>query len=270
MGLWLNRNNNNGLVVSDIASSGPISQSGFREGDQILSVNGNRVASEQQFLNLLTSPQFINQRAQVLVWRNGQQVPLWVEPWTLTQHTGSTSAQSDPLEPFGIVLDDRYQSPVVWKVQPQSPAYYAGIRGNDVIVAWNGQHVNDPQELTQVAEQTQQNEIPVQISRNRQLRNVTLEMEGQTRTALRPSYQESYDTSGGATQQGYSQQTFQQGYAQPQTFQQGYTQGQTFVQPGTTYAQPGTTYVQPQGGTYVQPQGTQQNRPGILPWLRGR
>jgi len=231
---------------------------------------------------------------QVLVWRNGQQVPVWVQPWTLIQTHSGAYAQADALQPYGIVLDDRYSSPVVWKVQPQSPAHYAGIRSNDIIVAWNGQHVNDPQELEHVAQQTQQSEIPVQLSRNRQLREVTLEADGQTRTALRPNYEESsqqqtFQQEGYAQPQtfqqgGYTQgQTLHQGYAQPQTFQQGgYTQGQTFqqgyAQPQTYqqsgYVQPGTTYTQPQQGTYYQQQGTyqqnQQNRPGILPWIRGR
>jgi len=217
-------------------------------------------------------------------------LPLWVQPWTLTQNQGGASSQADALQPYGIVLDDRYQSPVVWKVQPQSPAYYAGVRSNDIIVAWNGQHVNDPQELEHVAQQTQQNEIPVQVSRNRQLRELTLEADGQSRTALRPSYQQEsseqesfqdgYAQPQGFQQGGYTQgQTFQQGYAQPQTFQQqGYAQPQTYQQGTYTqqpqtfqqgYTQPGATYNQPQG-TYYQQQGTQQNRPGILPWLRGR
>jgi hypothetical protein len=278
LGLWFNRNNRNGLVISDVSSSGPISQAGFREGDQIMSINGQRVTSEQQFLNTLLSPQLMNQRAQVLVWRNGQQVPLWVAPWTLVQNQGGTYAQADALQPYGIVLDDRYSSPVVWKVQPQSPAYYAGIRSNDIIVAWNGQHVNDSQELEHAAQQTQQSEIPVQVSRNRQLRELTLEADGQTRTALRPSYEESSSQQDGYAQPqtfqqgGYTQgQTFQQGYAQPQTFQQGtYTQQPQTFQQGS-YAQPGTTYTQPQQGTYYQqPTYQQQNRPGILPWIRGR
>src|SRR5207237_10752997 len=142
-----------------------------------------------------------NQRLPVMVWRNGQQTPVWVEPWLLTQHYQQSSgyAQADALEPYGIVLDDRYQAPVVWKVTPRSPAYYAGIRGNDVIVAWNNQHVNDPDELTNAVEQTDRSEIPVQISRNRQLRNLTLEADS-TRTALRPNYDQSYD--GTTTKQG--------------------------------------------------------------------
>jgi C-terminal processing protease CtpA/Prc len=292
LGLWFDRDTSRGLVISDIASSGPITRFGFREGDQIISVNNTRVSSEPQFIQLLTSPQFQNQRVQVWVWRNGQQVPVWVEPWALLQSSSSGYAQADALEQFGLVLDDRYQSPVVWKVLPRSPAHYAGIRSSDVIMAWNGQHVSDSQELESLAQDTRESEIPVQLSRNRQLRQVTLEMDdSQSRTAFRPEY-ESYGTTDaiGAPQSGgsYTTPTRQSGtyyeqrtYTQPGTWVQPgttyvqpgttYVQpGTSYVQPGTTYAQPGTTYVRP-GGTYVQPQdGFQQNRPNILPRLRGR
>src|SRR5262245_23543065 len=149
VGLWFERGHRNALVISDIANSGPITRFGFREGDQIMSVNGQRVSTEQQFINTLVSPQFANQRIPVVLWRNGQQVAIYVEPWLLTQNVRGAGheQQADQLEQFGIVLDDRYQAPVVWKVTPRSPAYYAGLRGNDVIVAWNNQHVNDPEEL---------------------------------------------------------------------------------------------------------------------------
>jgi len=293
MGLWFNRDTSRGLVISDIGSSGPITRFGFREGDQIISVNNTRVSSEPQFIQSLTSPQFQNQRVQVWVWRNGQQVPVWVEPWAFLQTSSSSYAQSDTLEQLGVVLDDRYQSPVVWKVLPRSPAYYAGIRSNDVIMAWNGQHVSDSQELESLAQDTRESEIPVQLSRNRQLRQVTLETDGsESRTAFRPDYDESYGTTDatGAPQSGasygtparsgtyYQQRTYTQPgttYVQPGTT---YVQpGTTYVQPGTSYSQPGTTYTQPgttyvrPGSTYVQPQdGFQQNRPAILPRLRGR
>ena len=134
----------NGLIISDISSSGPITRFGFREGDRIISVNGTRVSSEQQFIEYLLSPRYANQRVQVVVWRNNQQVPIWVEPWVLVQEDSSSTAQVDPLETYGVILDDRYQYPVVWKVLPRTPAYYAGIRAGDVIVAWSGQHVSDP------------------------------------------------------------------------------------------------------------------------------
>jgi len=283
MGLWFNRNSNQGLVISDVSSSGPISRAGFREGDQVVSVNGSRVASEQQFLTALASPQIQNQRVQVLVARNGQQVPLWVEPWSVMQSSSSGYAQNDPLEQFGLVLDDRYQFPVVWKVTPRSPAYYAGIRNNDVIVTWNGQHVSHPQDLHQVAQQTQANEIPVQISRNRQLRQVTLEAD-QARTALRPNYDQSDDSQGanqgyqqdqqsGYQPQGAGQQTG--GYSQQAGYQQGGYQEQPAYQQGSYQQQPAyqggyqqqPTYQQGQSGTYQQ----NTNQGGVLfPRLRGR
>jgi len=298
IGLWFNRNANNGLIISDVSSSGPISRYGFREGDQIVSVNGTRVASEQQFLNYLMSPQYQNQRVQVLVGRGGQQVPLWVEPWAFAQVNSSGQGQGDALETYGLVLDDRYQFPVVWKALPQSPAYYAGIRTNDVIVTWNGQHVSHPQDLVQAAEQTQVNEIPVQISRNRQLRQVTLEANGQIQTAQRTRYEQSDDVSQAGYEQGYSQQnTDQQAYGQQSYGQQNYGQ-QNYGQPTygqqtygqQNYSQSGYQQGQPmtyqQGQNYGQnyQQGTYQQRtaqPGtyqqntnqggvLFPRLRGR
>jgi hypothetical protein len=261
VGLWFERDTSRGLVISDIASSGPITRFGFREGDQLISINNTRVNSEQHFIQLLTSPQFQNQRVQIWVWRSGQQVPVWVEPWTLLQTSSSGHARSDSLESFGVVLDDRYQLPVVWKVLPRSPAYYAGVRSNDVIVVWNGQHVNDPQELEELAQQTEDAEIQVQVSRNRQLRQLTLEMDGQSRTALRPGYDEGYGTTdaigappaGRTTGTSYQQRT----YTQP---------GTAYVQPGTTYVQPGTTYIQPAPTLVPRPADV---RPGILPRRRG-
>jgi S1-C subfamily serine protease len=247
-------------VISDVATSGPIARFGFQEGDQIVSINGQRITTEREFIDLLVSPQIQNQRVQIVVWRDDQRVPVWVEPWVLMQSESSTYAQADPLEPLGIVLDDRYQTPVVWKVTTQSPAYYSGIRSGDVIVAWNRQYVSDHQDLINLVQQTQANEFPVQISRNRQLRVVTLEVDGQGRTALRPTYDQASSTTDGAGT--YSQGTFYQ--------QRTYTQpGTTYVQPGSMYVQPGATYSQPgysQPGTYNQPQG----RPALLPRLRGR
>jgi len=255
IGLWFNNNTNNGLVISDVASSGPIARFGFREGDRILSVNGTRVNSEQQFLNYLISPQHVNQRAQVIVWRNNQQVPLWVEPWVLTQHYSSSVAQTDPLETYGVILDDRYSYPVVWKVLPRSAAYYAGIRPSDVIVAWNRQYVYNPEDLTTLVQQGGSGQIPVQVSRNRQLRQLTLDAsDAQTsRTALRPDY----DSQGfnGGTQRGQTYSNQGAGQQQGATYNQGtYYQGTQlqsggYGQTGTGYSQQGATT---QAGTYGQ------------------
>ena len=108
VGLWFNRNTRDGLVISDISSSGAITRFGFREGDQILSVNGWRVSDERQFIEYLFDPQFRNQRVDVVVWRGGRQTTIYVQPSLLIQEYTSASSQSDPLEEYGLVLDDRY------------------------------------------------------------------------------------------------------------------------------------------------------------------
>jgi hypothetical protein len=169
----------------------------------------------------------------------------------LVEEYSSSVAQSDPLESYGIVLDDRYQYPVVWKVYPQTAAYYAGIRAGDVIVAWSGQHVYNPNDLASLVRQNPQGEISVQVSRNRQLRQLTMDVgESQSRTALRPAYDESSDAIGAAPSEDYSGASRTQGYSQ-QGYSQGY-QSQSYVQPATSYSQPsGGTYYQ-SGATYGQ------------------
>jgi predicted metalloprotease with PDZ domain len=310
IGLWFDRGTRDALVISDIASSGPITRFGFREGDRIISVNGTRVSSEQQFVQYLVSPRVMNQRVQVIVWRNNQQVPIWVEPWVLVQET--TVAQTDPLETYGVVLDDRYSYPVVWRVLPRSPAYYAGIRSGDVIVAWSGQYVYNPDDLVTLAQQQSGEEIAVQVSRNRQLRQLTLDASDSqsSRTALRPDFdQQSFDSQTQTDTRWQQQGTIQGGYGQRSGTQlQGGTYGQTTTgfgqQSGAYYgtqgagisgqagaygqtgygqtgaygqAGVGTSGTYGQAGGYAQPGMTRQqtgqgvlNQGGVLPRLRGR
>jgi hypothetical protein len=123
VGLWFNRSNRSGLVVNDVASSGPIARLGFREGDRIVSVNGYRVRDERQFVRDLFDEEYRDERVPVIVDRGGTQRTIYVEPSTLVEHYVSSSSNQDPLEQFGIVLDDRYNNRlVVWKVIPRTPA----------------------------------------------------------------------------------------------------------------------------------------------------
>ena len=55
IGLWFDRKAREGLVISDIASKGPITKLGFKEGDRIVSVNGKRVSREADFIDYLVS-----------------------------------------------------------------------------------------------------------------------------------------------------------------------------------------------------------------------
>src|SRR4029078_8604389 len=52
LGVWFQKMTN-GLAVSDMNKNGAISQSGLKEGDEIVSVNGQAVNNEREFVDRL-------------------------------------------------------------------------------------------------------------------------------------------------------------------------------------------------------------------------
>jgi C-terminal processing protease CtpA/Prc len=192
VGLWFNRSTRNGLVINDVASSGPIARIGFREGDRIVSVNGYRVRDERQFVRDLFDEDYRDERVAVIVDRSGTQRTIYVEPSTLVEHYVSSSSSSDPLEKFGLVLDDRYNNQlVVWKVTPRTPAYYAGVRASDLITAWNNQRVTTKDQLVRALQNASEgDEVWLTVTRNRQQRRLEAEITGDvaTRTEARTTY----------------------------------------------------------------------------------
>jgi hypothetical protein len=137
IGLWFGRPvRGGGLVISDIATTGPIARLGFLEGDRIVSVNGQPVLSEPDFTRLLLTGEA--NPAQVVVTRDGRNQSIVVDPTLFYQENLATTIE--PLEQFGIVLDDRFDDrTVVWRVLPETPAFYAGFRPGDVITTAGGQ-----------------------------------------------------------------------------------------------------------------------------------
>jgi C-terminal processing protease CtpA/Prc len=298
IGLWFDRSNSDGLLISDVSSSGAITRFGFREGDQILTVNGYRVSDQSEFVEYLFDPEYRQQRVEVVVWRNGRRVPIQVQPSVLVQEYTSYSSQpADPLEEYGLVLDDRYPNNImVWKVLPRTPAYYAGIRPGDTIVSWDGYRVSSPQQFTSYVQRGNwSGPIDLQVSRNRQLRQLQLEMnQANRRTALRPSTQ--FDARGNADvdralpgRENRIENRIER-REDRQDFRDG-SYGAYGTQGGTYYTQPGTQgtyYTQPgvQGGWQTDGYGAGATiqgqaggvgvragadaRPGLLPRVRGR
>jgi membrane-associated protease RseP (regulator of RpoE activity) len=186
LGVWFNSRAADGLIVADIATSGVFANVGLREGDRIVSINGQPVTTEAQFVQILTG-NLGTQPVQIIVIRNGQQQTLTLQPTALTQGV----VNSDPLYQYGIVIDDQNPNQiVVQRVYPRTPAYYAGLRQGDVITTLGGQRIANINAFTQGLLQTNGN-IPLQITRAGQTREIELEAatSGDTsvRTALRPN-----------------------------------------------------------------------------------
>ncbi|HEY2411139.1 MAG TPA: PDZ domain-containing protein [Pirellulaceae bacterium] len=189
LGLWFRRMTD-GLAVSDIARSGAISQSGLKEGDTIVSVNGQTVSSERGFVDQLFAGHDNNKPAQVVVKRNGQEQMLWVQTKPFVdEHLNS----DDRLRDFGLILDQENPNHVkVQAVIPQSPAFYAGVKGGDVITGIGGQRVAQLADFIKSLAGANNSTAQLDVNRNNQQRQLEIEVpdpfQNQARTALRPNF----------------------------------------------------------------------------------
>jgi len=173
IGLWFNRGNRDGLVVSDVSNRGPIAKLGFRESDRIVSVNGRRVTREPEFIEYLMASDA--DRVPVIVSRDGREETIYVQPSVFTEDY--ENADVNPMEQFGIVLDDRYNDRiVVWKVVPRSPAYYAGIREGDVITTFGDHPYHSRSEFEKGLVGVKSGEANIQVRRGDKTRDLSVDV----------------------------------------------------------------------------------------------
>jgi len=142
LGLGFGAGGGAGLVINSIAPGGYFANAGFQQGDQIVSVGGQRFNNQGSFYNYLYNVQ-PGQRIPFVVLRNGQQQTVY---WTPTQEFTQEFVQNAPagngMNFLGIILDEQVDdAAVVANVEPNSPAYQAGVRPRDVIVGVNDQQV---------------------------------------------------------------------------------------------------------------------------------
>lgn len=191
-GLWFERDASKGLVVADVATKGAIAKLGFREGDRIVSINGQKATRENEFVSLLFDDRVRTDRVKVIVIRDGREEVIVVEPAIFVEEL--SYVDHDPLESFGVIIDDRYTDKiVVWRVIPRSPAYYAGIRSGDVIVSLGNRPLANVAALVTQLTNLDAGEVQVQIGRGQANRTVYVEapkfvQRSERRTTLRPNF----------------------------------------------------------------------------------
>lgn len=192
LGLFVRRMTN-GLTVTDVASSGAISQSGLKEGDEIVSINGQAVTTEREFVDQLFANQQATQPAQVIVKRNGQQLTLAVQTKAfIDEHMNS----DDRLHDYGLILDQSDPNHVkVQAVMPRSPAFYAGIKSGDQITGVGGQRITRLADFIKQLAAANNSTAQLDVNRNNQQRQLEIDVPGhyqaeQPRTALRPNLQD--------------------------------------------------------------------------------
>jgi len=173
-GLWFNRASDQGLVISDVGTTGAVAKLGFDEGDRIITVNGQKVTSEKEFVQYLLADDVRSKRVEVVVFRGGKQQMVYVQPSVLVNEY--TTITVDPLEEYGLIIDDRYTDRIViWRVIPRSPAYYAGIRAGDVITVFNGNNVTTVGALRASVRAAPPGNVSMSVSRSSKVRVYQIE-----------------------------------------------------------------------------------------------
>jgi len=150
-----------GALVAVVTPDSPGARAGLKQGDVILSFNGENVAHLRDLPRLVAAAA-PDSHAAMTVWRNGQTVQLQTTIGELADNDRVAAAEEEQparAEALGmhfspltselrrdLHLGKDVQGVVVERVDSGSPADDVGLRDGDVLVAVNQQPVNTPQE----------------------------------------------------------------------------------------------------------------------------
>jgi S1-C subfamily serine protease len=128
-----------GLTVSTVAEDGFFHNAGVLEGDRIMSVNGQEVASEADFRRLMMAGEG---RFPVIVMRNGERQEIFVNaadiaPGGRAVGGTETSPGERKRAALGLWFYHTRHGAHVTRVVPDSPAQRAGVQVGDFVVRIN-------------------------------------------------------------------------------------------------------------------------------------
>jgi len=158
-----------GALIASVGKGQPADKAGVKQGDVILEVNGSKVTDNNDLLRKIAGLK-PNQKARLVLWRNGKRVTKTV---TLGERGEKTMATMRPEAPkkaadvLGMSIRpvteteatalglDKPQGLLIVQIKQTSPAAEVGIRQGDVILQANQQEVNTTGELESVLKRDQ-------------------------------------------------------------------------------------------------------------------
>lgn len=159
LGVRIAKSPTTGVYVSDVAPGSAAQRSGIQRGDYILSMNGKKISSPQDFNQLMAGARSGGQ-AKLTIWRNQARRTLSVSfPQTVTSGFRGTipgandpqNIQQQPSQPWlGVQVaaaKDKQGARVV-AVYPSGPASFAGLQRGDEITRIGDRDVKSPSDVT--------------------------------------------------------------------------------------------------------------------------
>jgi serine protease Do len=170
----------NGALITEVVPDAPASQAGLKAGDVIIEFQGKKVEDRRQ-LQLLVAQTPPKTKASLKVLREGRertfQVTLGEFPSTELGRPGSRGGSPtgrDALEGVEVAdLSTRWRrqfsiptsvtGALVTNVEPDSPAYEAGLRPGEVIVEINRQPVESAEDAVEKSRQSGEKRILLRV-----------------------------------------------------------------------------------------------------------
>ena len=164
-----------GIAISNVSKDSVFTKAGFQSGDQIVSVGGQNVTRQQDFVSYLFGSNVNSNRVPVILLRNGSRQTVYVQPATIIRNyeTVVYQGRSNPIRDFGLVVDGRSDDRVyVERVIKDSRADQAGIQVDDEILAVNEQPVETSKDLSRLLEKYEEERIDMEVNRERQAKTI--------------------------------------------------------------------------------------------------
>lgn len=169
-----------GIAVSNIERNSVFTDAGFRSGDQIVSINGQNIRRQNDFVRYLFAPDVVRVgRVPVIVMRDGTRETVYVQPARIIRsyETIVYQGRSNPIREFGLVVDTHNDDRVyVERVIKDSRADHAGISVDDEIVAVNEQEVETRDDLAHLLEKYEAERVEMEVRREREAKVIDVDI----------------------------------------------------------------------------------------------
>lgn len=149
-------------VVEEL-NEGPLYEAGIREGDQIISINGNKVLTQREIETIIMEED--NDEMDFLVERNGEKIEI---PVTLGYETRGY---------FGVGFSDSGEALYIYK---NSPAHICGLQTGDLVTSINDETVQSAEEIVNIIRRTVNSNIALTVLRNNEEINLNATTEAKT------------------------------------------------------------------------------------------
>jgi regulator of sigma E protease len=150
-------------LVGKILDKSVMKPAGLQSGDLILSVDGDRVTTWEDFLNTMATKS--RRHVAVTVERAGTHLDITFVPVGTGRYD---IVDIDHLDILPVL------HPQITSLQPETPAVQAGLRAGDVVLAADGERPVTNKRLLEIIRANEGKAIPIEITRDAQILQVAV------------------------------------------------------------------------------------------------